>query len=300
MEHYLSLASTIVVAVTIGGIVTVLAIHRRARRIVSISSIGRRPAGRDSIGVVELANGVHGTPPAPKVPAAVVEFRGVSKRYGPESPWILREFNARLGAGVNVVVGPSGSGKTTFLHLLGGLDAPDFGEVVVRGRKLPRASESELCLYRRHAVSWIFQDLHLIGHQSALENAAFPLIVRGVSREEALREARRNIELVGLAHRAFAKPSALSGGEKQRVAIARAFVSRAPLIVADEPTGSLDPENADSVMRSLADMTRATGRSVVLVTHSANVVRYGDNVYRLERSGLRPVAVLESRRNEEV
>jgi ABC-type lipoprotein export system ATPase subunit len=198
---------------------------------------------------------------------------------------VLRGITADIGPGLTCVVGPSGHGKSTLLNVLGGLAAPDGGAVLLNGAPLP-ADEDGLRRLRATAIGWVFQAHNLIGHLSAEGNVAVPLLVRGVPRRAALSAARRELARFDLLHRAGAKPHELSGGEAQRVAVARALVAEPEVVLADEPTGSLDPDAAETVMRAFADAARA-GTPVVLVTHDLDLARrYATRVLRCERGGL--------------
>ncbi len=173
------------------------------------------------------------------------------------------------------VVGPSGSGKSTLLHLIGGLDRPDKGEILVGGIPLNAMNDDELANFRNRNIGFVFQMFYLVPRMSALENVELPLIVRGVPRRERRRKALEALAKVGLLDKADRKPTQLSGGEQQRVAIARAIVSEPQVLLADEPTGNLDSENAAVVMsifRNLVDM----GMTIVMVTHNVELLSYCD------------------------
>src|SRR3989454_5907630 len=176
------------------------------------------------------------------------------------------------------IMGPSGSGKTTLLNLLGGLDRADDGRVVVDGLDLARVSRQELIRYRRESVGLVFQQFHLIPYLNALENVMLAQYLHSMADEE---EAIRALESVGLAGRLRHLPSQLSGGEKQRVCIARALINRPKLILADEPTGSLDAENERAVMDLFARMHEG-GQTIVMVTHDLAVGRRASRQIQLE------------------
>lgn len=178
---------------------------------------------------------------------------------------------------VAAVVGPSGSGKTTLLSIMAGLDRPSGGEVLVDDKKL---SEMNLDAYRRQYVSVIFQAFHLFPLLTVLENVCFPLELLGAGEKDAREQARRNLELVGIAeekHRRY--PSQLSGGEQQRVAIARALSSGAGILLADEPTGNLDGENSRNIVEILTRLAHEGGYCVVIVTHDPAIAEAADVVY---------------------
>src|SRR6266850_6670986 len=176
------------------------------------------------------------------------------------------------------VMGPSGSGKTTLLNLLGGLDRADEGRVIVDGLDLARISRPELIRYRRECVGLVFQQFHLIPYLNALENVMLAQYLHSLADEG---EAARALEEVGLGHRLRHLPSALSGGEKQRVCIARALINRPALVLADEPTGSLDADNERAVMELFQRM-HDRGQTIVMVTHDASVGRRADRQIQLE------------------
>jgi putative ABC transport system ATP-binding protein len=236
--------------------------------------------------------------------APLFALRAVSKSYrepsGREVP-VLRCVNLDFSEGLTGILGPSGQGKSTLLHLLGGLDVPDAGVIFYRGEALPEAEGPALRAYRGRNVSFVFQDLNLVTHLTAEENAALPLLCRGVGRREALARARQNLELVGLGELARRLPAQLSGGEKQRVAIARAFTADADVTLADEPTGSLDAATGAAVMRAFRDLARLHNRPVVLVTHDeALAARFCDRLVRCTPCGFAETAVRRPAPDEDV
>jgi putative ABC transport system ATP-binding protein len=223
--------------------------------------------------------------------AALVRLDDVYKVYGegPIAVTALARVNLELPSGeLTVLLGPSGSGKTTLLNLVGGLDRPTRGRVVVDGSDLVGRNDAELTEYRRGTVGFVFQFFNLIPTLTARENVelAGELVGRVDRADWALSQ-------VGLSDRAGHFPSELSGGEQQRVAIARALVKEPRLILADEPTGSLDAETSLLVLRNLRDISRTQGQLVLLVTHNSVIARMADRVIRL-RSG----EVSEVQRNE--
>src|SRR5437867_2330547 len=176
------------------------------------------------------------------------------------------------------VMGPSGSGKTTLMNLLGGLDLPETGRVLVDGLDLTRLARPDLIRYRRECVGLVFQQFHLIPYLTAIENVMLAQYIHSLADEG---EAAAALEKVGLAHRLRHLPSALSGGEKQRVCIARALINRPKLVLADEPTGSLDEENERAVMDIFQQM-HDRGQTIVMVTHDSTVGRRADRQIQLE------------------
>ena len=209
---------------------------------------------------------------------AELTLHRVSYRYPRAARDALQGVECRFRAGeVAAVVGPSGSGKTTLLSIMAGLDRPSGGEVLVDGKKL---SEMDLDAYRRQYVSVIFQAFHLFPLLTVLENVCFPLELLGAGEKGAREQARRNLELVGIAeekHRRY--PSQLSGGEQQRVAIARALSSGAGILLADEPTGNLDGENSRNIVDILTRLAHEGGYCVVIVTHDPAIADAADVVY---------------------
>jgi len=179
-----------------------------------------------------------------------------------------------------VVMGPSGSGKSTLLYLLGGLDRPTSGQIMVDGQDLNMLDENALAIYRRNRVGFIFQQFNLISSMSALENAAFPLRFGGVAPGERSRRAKTLLEQIGLDRHLKHTPVEMSGGQQQRVAIARALVNNPGLILADEPTGNLDSATGYGIMQLLSELHK-TGRTVVVVTHDPRMLRFATHVLYL-------------------
>ena len=179
------------------------------------------------------------------------------------------------------VMGPSGSGKSTLLHLIGGLDVPDSGEVVVNGERLSALSDYALTLFRRRKVGFVFQFFNLLPTLTAEENVALPLLLDGKPMREIRERVDEMLELVGLIGRRGHRPDALSGGEMQRVAIARALVIEPILLLADEPTGNLDSRTGEDVLQLITESSRARRQTVMMVTHDARAAAYGNRVVTL-------------------
>jgi putative ABC transport system ATP-binding protein len=199
----------------------------------------------------------------------ILQLSGVEKRFdSPAGPIeVLRGVDLEVASGESVaIVGESGSGKSTLLSLLAGLDVPTRGSVVVAGRDLARLGEAELARFRAAELGIVFQQFHLMSGFTALENVSLPLELQRVP--DALPRARAALEQVGLAARADFLPARLSGGECQRVAIARALVVEPALLLADEPSGSLDARTGEAVMRLLFELVERGDHTLVLVTHS--------------------------------
>lgn len=178
------------------------------------------------------------------------------------------------------VMGPSGSGKSSLLHILGGIDIPTEGKVTIEGKEITTMTDKELAMFRNHHIGFVFQFHYLLSEFSALENTAMPLLIRG--EKEAFEKAEEMLSKLGLSHRLNHKPSMLSGGEQQRVAIARAVVTTPKILIADEPTGNLDSENARKVIQMIKDISLQTGMTVIIATHDIEIARYCEYIYYLK------------------
>jgi putative ABC transport system ATP-binding protein len=175
-----------------------------------------------------------------------------------------------------VIMGPSGSGKSTLLHLIGGLDRPTRGDLLVDGRLIGQMADDDVTLFRRTKIGFVFQFFNLLPTLTALENVALPLVLDGVAKAEADLRAEALLEKVGLHARKHHLPEEMSGGEIQRIAVARALAFNPPLLLADEPTGNLDSKNGDAVLSLLREINKNDGCTIVLVTHSQEAASYGD------------------------
>ena len=217
---------------------------------------------------------------------AALRLEGVGKRYreggGEGHLTVLRDVNLRLQPGeLTALVGPSGSGKSTLLHIAGLLDSPDRGEVWIAGKRCGRLDENGRTLLRRVAIGFVYQFHHLLPEFSALENVALPRRISGASKAEAESAAMELLDRMGLAARAQHRPAELSGGEQQRVAISRALANRPLLLLADEPTGNLDPETSEKVFQELTSLARRQGVAALIATHNLELAGRMDRVLRM-------------------
>jgi putative ABC transport system ATP-binding protein len=217
--------------------------------------------------------------------APAIEAENVRRAYkldGIEVP-ALRGVSLRISEGEYVAVtGPSGSGKSTLMHLLGCLDRPTGGRLLIGGRDITQLGDTELARLRNTEIGFVFQSFHLLPRTSARDNVALPLVYRGVGRGERRRRAIAALEAVNLGHRLGHRPTQLSGGEQQRVAIARALVGEPRILLADEPTGNLDSTHGEEVLAILEGLNRERGVAVVMVTHDADVAARAHRLVRFK------------------
>ena len=221
---------------------------------------------------------------------------GLGKTY-PLPKGDLRVFEGldfALGRGELVaVMGASGVGKTTLLNLLGGLDRPTEGRVLLDGQDLFAGSDRDVAAARNRKIGFVFQVYHLLPEFTALENVSFPLLIAGEAKRAAFDRALDMLREVGLEDKAASRPSQLSGGEQQRVAIARALVGAPRLLLADEPTGNLDWRTGERVLRLVLDLHEKKGLSSILVTHNDKIARYCDRVYEMAAGAMKLSASTE-------
>lgn len=213
------------------------------------------------------------------VPQAAITLRAVSKTYkvGRETLHAVRDASFAVAAGELVaIVGPSGSGKTTLTHMVGGLLKPDSGRITIGGTEVTKLRDRALSTFRNKHIGFIFQNFSLLPGYSALENVCVPLIVAGLSHAERKRRAMHYLSLVGLEQQTRQKAEELSGGQRQRVAIARALAMHPSVIIADEPTGSLDSARGHEIMNMLTHLAHKQNMSVIMVTHDLQLATQAD------------------------
>jgi lipoprotein-releasing system ATP-binding protein len=214
----------------------------------------------------------------------VLGCKGLARSFhdAEQSLEVLKGIDLTIGEGEQIaLMGASGSGKSTLLHILGGLDLPTAGHVCIDGIRLDSLGAARLGQLRNRALGFIYQFHHLLPEFTALENVAMPLLMRGLAPRQAGRTARDMLERVGLSERTAHKPGELSGGERQRAAVARALVTRPRCVLADEPTGNLDRQNAEQVYRLMLELNRELGTSFIVATHDAQIAQRMDRIYTL-------------------
>jgi putative ABC transport system ATP-binding protein len=221
--------------------------------------------------------------------STLVSLENVVKRYqrGKQSVEVLHGVNLSIEQGEFLaLMGPSGSGKTTLLNLIAGLDQPTEGEVTVAGERIDRLSGGKLAKWRARHIGFVFQFYNLLPVLSAARNVEVPLLLTNLSSKQRKQNVRAVLELVGLADRATHKPGELSGGQQQRVSIARALVADPTLLVCDEPTGDLDRENAEEILRLLQMLNRQQGKTIIMVTHDPLAADHASRILHVDKGRL--------------
>ncbi|MEI8036302.1 MAG: lipoprotein-releasing ABC transporter ATP-binding protein LolD [Betaproteobacteria bacterium] len=214
----------------------------------------------------------------------VIACEGLSKVFhqGKVSVPVLHDINFHLKKSERVaIVGASGSGKSTLLHLLGGLDEPSAGDIFIMGHNMSEQNETQKGVTRNQHLGFVYQFHHLLPEFTALENVAMPLLIRRMPKALAYEKASRLLDQVGLSHRLTHSPGELSGGERQRAALARALVTEPACVMADEPTGNLDRQNANAVFALMLELNQTLGTSFIIVTHDTQIAASADRTLRL-------------------
>ena len=210
----------------------------------------------------------------------MIQLEGITKSFG--SLQVLKGLDLEINSGEVVsIVGPSGAGKTTLLQIMGTLDDPDAGTVSIDGTNLSRMKQKELSAFRNKHIGFVFQFHQLLPEFTAIENIMIPAFIAGVSNREALTRASEILDFMGLKERASHKPNELSGGEKQRVAVARALINNPAVILADEPSGSLDSHNKEELHQLFFDLRNKFGQTFVIVTHDENLSKITDRTVHM-------------------
>ena len=211
---------------------------------------------------------------------SMIQLHGITKSFG--SLQVLRGIDLQVNRGeVVAIVGPSGAGKTTLLQIMGTLDRPDEGEVIIDGENVSRLSATKIAHFRNKNIGFVFQFHQLLPEFTALENVMIPALIGGTSKKEARQRAQELLDFMGLADRAEHKPNQLSGGEKQRVAVARALVTHPAVVFADEPSGSLDTHNKEELHRLFFDLRDRMGQTFVIVTHDEALASQTDRTIHM-------------------
>jgi len=211
----------------------------------------------------------------------MIDIKGITKSFGRLE--VLKGIDLHINKGEVVsIVGPSGAGKTTLLQIIGTLDKPDSGEIIIDGTDVGKLSKKKLAEFRNNRIGFVFQFHQLLPEFTALENVMIPAFISRASKSEAKKRAAQLLDFMGLSDRAGHKPNELSGGEKQRVAVARALVNNPAVILADEPSGSLDSKNKAELHRLFFDLRDRFGQTFVIVTHDENLAKTTDRTIEMK------------------
>lgn len=210
----------------------------------------------------------------------IIQLHGITKSFG--SLQVLRGIDLQVNRGeVMAIVGPSGAGKTTLLQIMGTLDRPDHGEVIIDGENVSRLSANKIAHFRNKNIGFVFQFHQLLPEFTAIENVMIPALIGGVSKRDAREKAQQLLDFMGLSDRTEHKPNQLSGGEKQRVAVARALVNHPAVVLADEPSGSLDTHNKEELHRLFFDLRDRLGQTFIIVTHDEGLAMQTDRTIHM-------------------
>lgn len=210
----------------------------------------------------------------------MIQLEGITKKFGELKVLKGIDLNINKGEAVSIV-GPSGAGKTTLLQIIGTLDKADSGNIIINGTNIGKLKEKELSAFRNKEIGFVFQFHQLLPEFTALENITIPALIKGLSAGEARKKAMEMLDFLGLAGRASHKPSELSGGEKQRVAVARALINNPSVILADEPSGSLDSKNKEELHNLFFELRDKIGQTFVIVTHDENLATQTDRTIHM-------------------
>ncbi|MDD5970517.1 MAG: ABC transporter ATP-binding protein [Paraprevotella sp.] len=218
----------------------------------------------------------------------MIQLHGITKSFGPLQ--VLRGIDLQVNRGeVMAIVGPSGAGKTTLLQIMGTLDRPDHGEVIIDGENVSRLSANKIAHFRNKNIGFVFQFHQLLPEFTAIENVMIPALIGGVSKRDAREKAQQLLDFMGLSDRTEHKPNQLSGGEKQRVAVARALVNHPAVVLADEPSGSLDTHNKEELHRLFFDLRDRLGQTFIIVTHDEGLAMQTDRtIHMLDGNIIQP------------
>ena len=222
----------------------------------------------------------------------MIDIKGITKSFG--SLQVLKGIDLHIDKGEVVsIVGPIGAGKTTLLQIIGTLDKPDSGDIIIDGTDVRKLGVKKLSEFRNRRIGFVFQFHQLLPEFTAVENVMLPAFIAGMSKSEAKKRAMELLDFMGLSDRADHKPNELSGGEKQRVAVARALVNRPAVILADEPSGSLDSKNKDELHRLFFDLRDRTGQTFVIVTHDESLAKITDRTIEMKDGMLESENILQ-------